>query len=71
MSTSARTVHIGVPRRVSDDLKHMTAITAQVLGRLGCPGCHSGFDLRFGPDVFVFNEKGELAGGPIAAGLQV
>jgi len=42
----------------------MNAVTAQVLGKLGCGGCHSGFDLRF-IDPFIINEKGELASGPI------
>jgi hypothetical protein len=65
-ATVPRTVYIGVPKRIGDDLKHITAVTAQVLGKLGCGGCHSGFDLRFVPDPFIFNEKGELASGPIA-----
>jgi len=64
-ATAARTVYIGVPKRIGDDLKHMNAVTAQVLGKLGCGGCHSGFDLRF-IDPFIINEKGELASGPIA-----
>ena len=29
------------------DLKKMQKVTANVLGRLGCPACHSGFDIRF------------------------
>jgi hypothetical protein len=65
MATAARTVYIGVPKRISDDLKHMNRVTEQVLGKLGCGGCHSGFDLRF-IDPFIINEKGELASGPLA-----
>jgi hypothetical protein len=66
MTTAARKVYIGVPKRIDSDLKQMTRITAEVLGKLGCGGCHSGFDLRFVPDPFIFNEKGELASGPQA-----
>jgi hypothetical protein len=64
MATASRTVYIGVPRKIDNDLKHMNRITEQVLGKLGCGQCHSGFDLRFVPDPFIFNEKGELASGP-------
>ncbi|HEY4642041.1 MAG TPA: hypothetical protein VII75_11915, partial [Thermoanaerobaculia bacterium] len=63
MATS-RKVYIGVPKRIDDDLRHMIRITEQVLGKIGCGGCHSGFDLRFVPDPFIFNEKGELTSGP-------
>lgn len=29
------------------DLDRMQKITAETLGRLGCDGCHSGWDIRF------------------------
>jgi hypothetical protein len=63
-TAASRTVYVGVPRKVSDDLKHMQRVTEVVLGKLGCAPCHSGFDLRFVPDPYIFNEKGELASGP-------
>ncbi|MDX6679850.1 MAG: hypothetical protein QOE31_3902 [Solirubrobacteraceae bacterium] len=44
---AARTVNIHIPGAVSNDLDKLQDITRQVLGRLGCEGCHSGFDIRF------------------------
>ena len=64
MANGKRTVYIAVPQRIDDDLRHIARATEIVLGKLGCGGCHSGFDLRFVPDPFIFNEKGELASGP-------
>jgi hypothetical protein len=40
-------VRIFVPTEVAFDLKKMNKVTAQVLGRLGCEGCHSGRFLDF------------------------
>jgi hypothetical protein len=40
-------VDILLPGRVDGDLESIERVTRDVLGRLGCPGCHSGFDLRF------------------------
>ena len=40
-------IYITVPASVAFDLRSMNKVTEIVLGRLGCPGCHSGFDLRF------------------------
>ena len=42
-----RPVNIFVPRDVLYDLAKMTKITAKVLGRLGCDGCHSGRILQY------------------------
>ncbi len=42
-----RTIRIHIPASVGYDLKKMQKITASVLGRLGCEGCHSGWDIRF------------------------
>jgi hypothetical protein len=58
-----RTVYIGVPHRAEGDLKTIFKITENVLGKLGCGGCHSGFDFRWVIDPYVFNEKGESFGG--------
>jgi len=55
-------VFIGVPHRTDGDLKTVFRITENVLGKLGCGGCHSGFDLRWTNDP-IFNEKGEQFGG--------
>jgi hypothetical protein len=40
-------VRIFVPREVAYDLGKMHKITAAVLGKLGCGGCHSGRLLDF------------------------
>jgi hypothetical protein len=57
-----RTVYISAPGGVDNDLKKIFRITETVLGKLGCGGCHSGFDLRWTHDP-IFNEKGEQFGG--------
>lgn len=44
---SPSTVTIAVPASVAGDLKKINQVTKEILGRLGCLGCHSGFDLRF------------------------
>ena len=40
-------VRVFVSREVAHDLAKMQKITATVLGRLGCGGCHSGRSLEF------------------------
>ncbi len=58
-----KSIHISVPASVAFDLKKMNKVTEIVLGRLGCPGCHSGFDLRIDIErKFAFNEKLEMEG---------
>lgn len=42
-----RTVRVTLPRRIAFDLKSIQEIQRSVLGRLGCPECCSGFDIRF------------------------
>jgi hypothetical protein len=53
-----RPVTIYVPRDVAFNLEKMNRVTAQVLGRLGCGGCHSGRILYFHTlEDFVVNPK--------------
>jgi hypothetical protein len=53
-----RVIHVSVPVSVANDLKQMEKINHTVLGKLGCPGCYSGFDIRYlYEDQFRFNEK--------------
>jgi hypothetical protein len=40
-------VRVFVPSSASNNLEQMQKITASVLGKLGCPGCHSGRILDF------------------------
>jgi hypothetical protein len=51
-------VKIYVDRDITFDLEKMQKITAQVLDRLGCGGCHSGRILDFVHlDQFVVNPE--------------
>lgn len=43
-------IRVSVPVSVAFNLDKMQKVTATVLGRLGCPNCHSGWDIRF--DIF-------------------
>ena len=53
-----RPVDVFVTRDVSFNLEKMTKITAQVLGRLGCPNCHSGRIIHYHTlEQFVVNPK--------------
>ena len=38
-------IRVFVPHEATYDLKKMNQITASVLGKLGCGGCHSGYFL--------------------------
>jgi hypothetical protein len=60
-AATPKTVYVSVPASLAFNYDKMQGITKTVLGKLGCLGCHSGFDLRFNNEnIFVFNEKGEL-----------
>jgi len=51
-------VNVYVPKEASFDLQKMQKVTAEILGRLGCPGCHSGRILHFRTlEDFVVNPK--------------
>jgi hypothetical protein len=64
-----RIVSVAVPFKVSFQLEGMQRITASVLERLGCPKCHSGWDIRFDISrTFVVDEKlniREMVGGAV------
>jgi hypothetical protein len=56
--TSYRPVRVVVPTEVLFNFDKMQKVTANVLGRLGCPSCHSGFDIRFLRETdFLVNVK--------------
>ena len=42
-----RVVRVSVPAKVLNDLESIQRVQADVLGRLGCQACCSGFDIRF------------------------
>jgi hypothetical protein len=53
-----RAVRIYVSRDIDYNLEKLNRITAQVLGKLGCGGCHSGYLLHFiALTDFVVNPK--------------
>jgi hypothetical protein len=67
LQTVGSRVVVHVPRDVAYDLKKMTVVTASVLGKIGCGGCHSGRILDFRIiEEFVVNAKtlevSEMAG---------
>jgi hypothetical protein len=46
-----RIVHVKVPAAVFNHLDKMQALTKEIVGRLGCTPCHSGFDIRWVQEV--------------------
>jgi len=51
-------IRIYVSPEVTYDLKKMNKVTANILGRLGCGGCHSGRILEFQAiSEFVINPQ--------------
>jgi hypothetical protein len=53
-----RTIRVVVPFDVAFALDKMQKVTSNLLGRLGCPNCHSGWDIRFIHERdFVVNPK--------------
>jgi hypothetical protein len=59
---AAKAVRVTVPVKVLYDRKALNKVTDEVLGRLGCLGCHSGFDIRFLLEQdYSVNEKLEVS----------
>ncbi|HYJ82009.1 MAG TPA: hypothetical protein VEW26_04085 [Allosphingosinicella sp.] len=52
-----QTVSVALPRKDFNNLDNVNKIVAATLGRLGCPACFSGFDLRFRPGDLVVNPR--------------
>ena len=51
-------VRVTIPASVAYNFDSITKVTQTVLGKLGCPGCHSGRDIRFIiEDNFRVDEK--------------
>lgn len=44
---SPQTVYVTVPAEVAFDLERIQSVQKDILGRLGCQACCSGFDIRF------------------------
>jgi len=67
-SLGGRVVRVSVSADLHNNFDAMQRVTKSVLGKLGCEGCHSGFDIRY--DVarqFAADEKGNVR----ALGAQV
>ena len=47
LALSSRVVTVRLPGEVANDLEKSQAVIKDLVGKLGCPGCHSGFDIRF------------------------
>jgi hypothetical protein len=59
-----RAVRVAVPAKIAFDIGSMQKVTAGILGKLGCPGCHSGWDIRFMLErSFVVDEQLNIRGG--------
>jgi hypothetical protein len=59
-----RVVRVAIPAKVAFDLGNMQKVTQSILGRLGCPSCHSGWDIRFRMSLdFLVNDKLEIREG--------
>jgi hypothetical protein len=53
-----RTVTVTIPREIAFDLKKIQRIQETLVGRLGHPGCYSGFDILFRQEVeFIADAK--------------
>ncbi len=63
-------VQVFVPRNVYYNLGAINKAMANVLGRLGCPDCHSGYDIRvkqavnFAVDARSLEVREVFLGGP-------
>lgn len=56
-STATRAVTVALPHGNIGSIDHVNRIVASTLGKLGCGGCFSGFDIRFRPGDLVVNPK--------------
>jgi hypothetical protein len=57
--SNAKPVYLVVPPKL--ELRQTQEITAKALGVLGCPQCHSGFDIRWLEDqVILVDKAGEV-----------
>jgi len=45
--TSNRTVQVSIPAEVAFDLERFQQVQKDILGKLGCMACCSGWDIRF------------------------
>ena len=56
-SKAVQAVTVALPRKNISDIDNVNKIVASTLGKLGCPACFSGFDIRFRPGDLVVNPR--------------
>ncbi len=63
---SPNVVRVDIPASAYFNLDHFNKVHASILGRLGCPGCTSGWDIRFRlQQRFFVDEKLNILDVPI------
>jgi hypothetical protein len=61
--SAARTVRVTLPREVAYNLDQFQAVQKDILGKLGCLACCSGFDIRWEFDQrFLVDSKLNVRG---------
>jgi hypothetical protein len=59
---SPELINVHVPIAVMWEFDALTKVKKEILGRLGCLACTSGFDIRFrGSRDFVVNPQGKVS----------
>ena len=51
LGVQARHVVVAIPDKVNNDIEAISKTVAQVMGKLGCAACCSGFDLEFQREI--------------------
>jgi len=56
-------ITVSIPDKVNNDIEALTRSIGNVVGKLGCAPCCSGFDILFRREInmMALNEKGEVA----------
>ena len=63
LASAARTVRVTLPREVAYNLDQFQAVQKDILGKLGCLACCSGFDIRWEFDQrFLVDSKLNVRG---------
>ena len=65
-SVPSNAVVVRVSSKALYNFESMQQITKEILGRVGCPGCHSGLDIRFvlEEQEFLVDEQMNIHAGP-------
>jgi hypothetical protein len=66
VAVNNKTITVVIPREVGYDLKKIQRIQESLVGRLGHPGCYSGFDILFRQEVEFIADAKTLELSPLA-----